>query len=188
METTMDNKRRLVFMLSIPASALAALPIYIILHEAGHTLIAWLCGATITDFNVFNAFMSYEGGAFTPFPAALLNAAGMLLPVLCVLLFMLLYRGGVRGVFSRVFSFFLCALPIFSIVAWILVPILYMAGSAPAEDDVTQFLYNSGFHPVLVILLALALIALCTAVFLRSRVVGDFSQSARELVRKTKEK
>jgi len=188
METGLDKKRRLVFVLSIPASALIVLPVYIILHEAGHTLVASLCGAAIVDYNLFDSYMTYRGGSFTPFTASLLNAAGMLTPVVGAFAFMAFHRKGVSGAFSRVFSFFVCALPIFSILAWVVVPIQYMAGTALSGDDVTQFIYNSGLHPLLVSLFALLLFAGSMAVMFLSGVIPDFIDGAKDLVREAEGK
>ena len=47
------------------ASILVSLPVYIILHEGGHALVAVLCGARITKFSVLGAYTTYEGGTFT---------------------------------------------------------------------------------------------------------------------------
>lgn len=51
--------------LSLFASILFTIPVYIILHEGGHALIALSCGARITEFSILGAYMRYEGGTFT---------------------------------------------------------------------------------------------------------------------------
>ena len=48
--------------LSLFASILFTIPVYIILHEGGHALIALSCGARITEFSILGAYMRYEGG------------------------------------------------------------------------------------------------------------------------------
>ncbi len=44
-------------LLSLFASILIAVPLYILLHEGGHGLVAVLCGACITDFSILGAYM-----------------------------------------------------------------------------------------------------------------------------------
>ena len=43
--------------LSLFASILFTIPVYIILHEGGHALIALSCGARITEFSILGAYM-----------------------------------------------------------------------------------------------------------------------------------
>ena len=58
-------KQKRILFLSIFASALLCILLYIILHETGHCIVAVSCGATVTDFSIFSAHMSYRGGNFT---------------------------------------------------------------------------------------------------------------------------
>ena len=63
----MDLKaKKIVYMF---VSLVLAVPIYIVLHEGGHALVAVLCGARITKFSILGAYMNYEGGIFTSFTA-----------------------------------------------------------------------------------------------------------------------
>ena len=100
----MDLKaRKIVYMF---VSLVLAVPVYIVLHEGGHALVAVLCGARITKFSILGAYMNYEGGIFTPVTFSLFHCAGMLLPVLVSLLLILTYRSGSSRMFYRIFSFF----------------------------------------------------------------------------------
>ena len=143
-------KQKSKIILSLLASVWIILPLYIIIHEAGHSLIAILCGARITKFSILGAYVSTEGGTYNNFTAPLMNNAGMLLPVLLAFVYALLYRKAVKNVFYRIISFFLCAAPVFSILPWAIIPILYRFGNPPPGDDVTNFLDNSGIDPLLV--------------------------------------
>ena len=86
--------------LSLFASILFTIPVYIILHEGGHALIALSCGARITEFSILGAYMRYEGGTFTALTLSLFYIAGMLLPVLISIAYMLLYRDAAQSVFD----------------------------------------------------------------------------------------
>lgn len=109
--------------LSLFISLILVIPIYILLHEGGHSLIAVLCGAKITKFSILGAYMSYEGGSFTPITLSLSNVAGMLLPVLAAVVYMLAYRNQAASILYRIFSFLFVLVPTGSILAWVLVPV-----------------------------------------------------------------
>jgi hypothetical protein len=48
---------------------------------------------------------------------------------------------------------------LFTLLAWVIIPFLYVKNSAPAGDDVTKFITNSGLPPLAVAFGALALFA-----------------------------
>jgi hypothetical protein len=105
----------------------------------------------------------------------------MLLPVLLTIVFMFFYRRDQASVFYRVFSFFLSMMPVFSILAWVIVPITYLTGCAPAGDDVTQFLDHSGLSPLLVLFAALLLFAACVALALKKGILSNFWQTVKDI-------
>ena len=53
----MNQKVKKIIFLFI--SLIFSVPAYIILHEAGHSLVAILCGAKITKFSIFEAYMMF---------------------------------------------------------------------------------------------------------------------------------
>ena len=59
--------------LSLFASILILIPLYVALHEGGHALTAVLCGARITQFRILGAYMAYEGGIFTSLTLSLFH-------------------------------------------------------------------------------------------------------------------
>jgi membrane-associated protease RseP (regulator of RpoE activity) len=158
--------------------------LYIVLHEGGHALVAVLCGAKITKFSITGAYMSYDGGLFSAFTLSLLNAAGMLLPVALTCLYILFYRKDAQGLFRRVLSMILCAVPLFSIFAWVVVPVLYLFDAAPQNDDVIRFIVNSGLHPLLVVLFAFLLFGFMVAAAWRRRIIQNYWQALKSLTPK----
>ena len=154
-------------------SLIISLPAYIILHEGGHALVAVLCGARITEFSLIGAYMSYDGGVFSPAMYSLFHCAGMLLPVMAAIIYMLAYRAS-GGLFCRIFSFVFLLLPFGSILSWVFVPILYMAGCAPQSDDVTKFIISSGFEPWVVATVAVLLFAGCALLTVYKRVIQNW--------------
>ena len=173
----MENRKQMI--LSVLGSVFLVLILYIILHESGHCLVAVLCGAKITEFSVLSAHMSYEGGTFNASTASLLNAAGLLLPLLISGVYMLFYSKTSQNTFYRIFSFMFGLLPFFSLIAWVFVPLLYLSGNAPAYDDVTQFLDNSGMNPWIVCLAAALLLTCGFALAWKKKIVQNYWQTCR---------
>ena len=147
--------------LSLFAGILILIPLYVALHEGGHALTAVLCGARITQFRILGAYMAYEGGRFTSLTLSLFHISGMLLPVLVSILYSLAYRGRIESIFYQIFSFLFILIPTGSILAWVIVPILYLLGQAPQTDDAAKFIDSSGLSPWVVLLGAILLFACC---------------------------
>lgn len=154
----MEYRKRLLI---IPA-ALLALPIYIFLHEFGHMLVMLACGDKILSFSILSASVAGAGGTFTPVTQSLLDIAGMALPLLISLVYLLFcFRSGTNSVFFHFFSAFLILIPMFSLLAWVMVPVAFLFGYRTGADDVIHFLNHSSIHPILVMLLSLAAFGAC---------------------------
>lgn len=150
-------KYALLFLKMILAAFLEVI-VYIFLHEGGHALVAVSCGAKITAFSIVGAFTSSTGGNYTQVTLSLLNIAGMAFPlIISVCYMMFFFRKNRKGEFYRIFSLFFTLTPAMSLLAWVIVPIAFMAGDTTNPDDVIQFLNTSGIHPVIVMVLALIL-------------------------------
>lgn len=168
----MDLKaKKIVYMF---VNLLLAVPIYIVLHEGGHALVAVLCGARITKFSILGAYMNYEGGIFTPVTFSLFHCAGMLLPVLVSLLLILAYRSGSSRMLHRIFSFFFLLPPVGSILAWVIVPVLCLSGNPPQGDDIVKFIGSSGLNPWAVSLSSLLLFGICCLGAWRKKIPQNY--------------
>lgn len=99
------QKRKIFF--SFILSALLSILLYIVLHEAGHCIVAILCGATITEFSILSAHMNYSGGDFTALSALFLSANGILFPLFLSYIYAFLYRAAAKNKIYRMMSFFL---------------------------------------------------------------------------------
>ena len=62
--------------LSLFASILFTIPVYIILHEGGHALIALSCGARITEFSILGAFILRECCCRSSYPSPICCSIG----------------------------------------------------------------------------------------------------------------
>lgn len=163
--------RKVKLLIALLGSLLIAVPLYLFLHEGGHALVALLCSAQITGFSILGAHTSWVDGSSSPATATLVNAAGMLLPALVALVYALFYRSERTGIFYRVFSCIFIVVSGGSILAWVLVPALCLAGHVPANDDVAKFLQVSGWSPPLVMALALMLFSIVLGVVWRRRIL-----------------
>ena len=135
---------------------------------------AILCGAKITKFSILEAYMNYDGGVFTETSLSLFNIAGMLLPVLLSIAYMMFYRSTSVNQFYRIFSFIALVMPIGAISSWIFVPILYLFDMAPAGDDVSKFIVSSGIAPWIVVLGAITLLVSCVFFAWKKKIVQNY--------------
>lgn len=160
--------------ISLFASIICTIPIYLLLHEGGHALIAILCGARITEFSILGAYMLYEGGIFPSITLSLFHAAGMLLPVLAAIIYMLTYQDKIACIFYRIFSFIFSLITVAPILAWVIVPIFYLADKAPQSDDVTKLIDSSGLSPWAVLLGAIVLFCGCFFLAWKKKVIQNY--------------
>ena len=71
----MNQKKVFVFPI------LLSILLYIVLHEAGHCIVAISRGAAITEFRILSAHMTYSGGRFTDLSYLWLDANGVVFPL-----------------------------------------------------------------------------------------------------------
>ena len=62
--------------LAVLVSVACMIPLYVVLHEGGHALVAVMCGARITKFSILGAYMNYEGGQFSAAVFSLFPCSG----------------------------------------------------------------------------------------------------------------
>jgi hypothetical protein len=124
--------------------------VYTVLHEAGHALVGLLFGQTLTTFNVnFWNFDAHVGmiGSLSQAQRALQSIAGAGLPLLVWFLFIALVPR--KASFSVEALKLVASMAVINtLLAWIIIPILYLFGQAPS-DDVTNFLRYSQLPPLL---------------------------------------
>jgi hypothetical protein len=155
--------------------------LYTTLHEGGHALAGIIFGGRIADFNVnfFNlgAHVGIDGN-FTIKQQAVINVAGATLPLLAwlILMFVLPKKNGMFMQWSKVI-FTMAFLN--TLLAWIIIPFLYLSNTAPPSDDVTRFISNSDLPPLVVAGGALALYMLGWVVF--ALRVGNLREIFKQL-------
>lgn len=153
-------KREGKVVLAFIGSLWIIMPSYIVLHEGGHALIAFLCGAEIIEFNILEGHVIAQGGIFNEISFALFYAAGLLAPVMIFTIHLILYRSETEKDFYRVFSAVFSAIILFSIGVWVVMPALYMLGMANPNDDVVRFIEALKIPPLIVMILASLLMSI----------------------------
>ena len=133
--------------------------LYTFLHEAGHAITGLLFGQSLIEFSMhfwdLSAHVSMVGGELTQAQLAIQSVAGAALPLLSWVIFI--------SLLPRKASFTLEILKLISsmavintLLAWIILPALFLLGKAPS-DDVTHFLHYSQIPPLFLMCVALVL-------------------------------
>ena len=154
---------------------------YILLHEFGHLIIALLCGSTITEFSILKAHVSFTGGIYNGYSSMFLHSAGVLFPVICLFVYLLVYRD-FHNNWYKMFSYIVCVMPICSLLAWVFVPVLYVCNQAPIGDDVTKFLdiFDKSFHPLMVSVFASIVIIVLVMLVVKKGIIRNFKEVMKE--------
>ena len=130
---------------------LISIILYTFLHEGGHALVGALSGGKITGFSInfldLSAHVNLEG-TFSTSQTILLNVSGAGLPLLVWSIFVVLTPVQVNPNL-QLFKFSSGVMPISSLLAWIVIPILVMMGQSPS-DDLANFLRNTQLYPPVV--------------------------------------
>jgi hypothetical protein len=137
-------------------------------HEGGHALVGLLFGARLTSFNVDFIGMSAHVGldaSFTPLQQSLVSLAGFGLPLLLVMILLLGTPRWGDALLEWV-KVLTGGMTISSLLAWVVLPWVYLAGGRPGDDSIT-FLIVTGLYPPIVSGGAALVMAVALAVFLR---------------------
>lgn len=101
-----------------PCSILVGALLYIFMHELGHTIVAIVCGAEITEFSILGARMSYNGGAFSKTMFSLFHAAGILFPILLTVPIIISYKRDKKSVLYHCCYMTVCLWGVSPLLAW----------------------------------------------------------------------
>lgn len=177
----MQKKTRVI--LCILISALLTVFLYILLHEFGHVIVMLSAGARITEFSIMGAHVSGEGGSYTNTSDLWLHANGAFLPLLISYVYLLFYRSDVENAFYRTFSWFFGLIPAASMIAWVIIPFIFLNGDAPAGDDVTLFLENfsQDHSPVIVSIASALLMGIGMVILIRKKVLQNFIEEIKRV-------
>lgn len=157
---------------------ISTLILYIVLHELGHCIVAVACGAKITEFSILTAHMTYIDGNFTNLETMWFNANGVLFPLIISYVYMIFYQKKRTNSLYRIFSYFAAILPLFSLLAWVFIPILILNDNTAISmgDDCANFLdiFSTKYNPVLVIISAIVLISLSLILMIKKNIIKNF--------------
>lgn len=176
-----DKAKKVLYLL---LSALITLFLYILLHELGHLIVMLTAGATITDFSILTAHVSAVGGTYSDLSDLWLHANGALLPVIVSFVYMLFYKKKKESPFYRIFSYIVSIAPTMSLLAWVIIPFIYLQGNAPVGEDVTKFLFNfaQNHQPLIVSAVAVLIIVVDVIVMVKNDIIKNAILIMRERV------
>ena len=106
-----------------------------------------------------NAHVSISGAEYSRTGLALLNVAGLLLPVLFLVVALAVYQAKIKSALYHFFYGVLWMAISGSLLAWVIIPIIALFGTPPQGDDVTKFMTNTGLNPMIMILAAILIVA-----------------------------
>ena len=177
------RRKRVSFALTVVVIGFLSIFLYIWLHELGHAIVLWSVGADITEFSIFEAHVLYAGGNWTDISDLWMHLNGAFFPVVVSVIWMLLYQRGIRNRIYRIFSVFEVIIPLSSALAWVTIPILYMQGLAPEDDDVTKFLYNFTFvYPAwTVCLVTFLVLVFCIFFAIKKGIFNNMAEEIRQV-------
>ena len=178
----MKNKTALIkLLLILMISAIVTVFLYILLHEFGHMIVMLSAGDRITEFSIFGAHVSGEGGNYTNTSDLWMYANGTIFPLLLSYIFLLFYQKESMNMVYRIVSLFFGFSPAFALILWFVKPFVYVRGTFTAGDDTTQFLYNfsQGHSPILVSIAAALLFGISIFLVIRKRVLRNFIEEIK---------
>lgn len=163
-------------------SAVLAVFLYVLLHEFGHSIVMLSAGATVTEFSIVTAHVSGIGGNYSDLSRLWLHANGAIFPVVLSLVYMLIYDRKSENLLYHIFSYMLSLMPTGSLLAWVMIPFIYLQGSAPAGDDVTKFLdvFSQNHNPLIVSGAAVLLLAVSITLMIRKGIIKNFILQMRK--------
>ena len=151
--------------------------IYTLLHEFGHVVVMISVGARI-----FTAHVSGDGGEYTSLSKMIESANGALFPLIISYIYILLYQKGNTKSLYRIFSYIVTLVPAASMLAWVIIPFVYLQGKAPINDDVTKFLtvFSKNYHPLIVSAVAVIFIGISVVLMIKKRVIHNFIEEIKQ--------
>ncbi|MFT3984350.1 MAG: hypothetical protein QM697_10615 [Lachnospiraceae bacterium] len=145
------------------------------MHELGHTIVAIVCGAKITQFSILGAHMSYSGGTFSKTMFSLFHAAGMLFPIILTVPIIISYKRDQKSVLYHCCHMTVCLWGVSPLLAWLIVPVVSMVSFPPQGDDVAKFIMSSEWHPMIVFACALAILVGMLVLLIKMGIIQEFS-------------
>lgn len=177
----MNKKAKCIF--SLLFSCIIIVFFYTFLHEGGHALVAIMCGGKVDKMALgLNAHVQTSGASFTIFSEALFSSAGVLLPVLFLIIALVFYNPEINNILYHISYGFLSLIITGSLLAWVIIPIISLFTLPPAGDDVTKLLDITHLYPLTVALTALLIIVSLVFFIYKKELFGKIKDTFCELV------
>lgn len=170
-EKNLAKKKVLFVVYMFFLAFLIILLIYPFFHELGHLMSAKFFGGKINGMKLgFLQAKAFFQGTFNSFQSAIIHISGFALPFIIWLVFILIVPKKAHPLFES-FKILFSGAVIGSMLAWIVIPILFEYKKAPIGEDVTKFMEEinvSGFW-----ISGIFLIIFLFSIFLFMKKLGD---------------
>ena len=156
--------------------------LYTFLHEGGHALVGIMYGGRIDSFVLgFDAHVAVSGADFTPIGESLFNAAGVLLPAICLAVALKFYNRNVKNIIYHYIYAVSSIMITGSFFAWVAIPLISLFATPPAGDDVSKFLKVSGLNPLLIAFIAILLMFLLVLIAYKKGLYSKIKENLNAL-------
>lgn len=178
----LNLRQRLRYSCGMIGSSVLMLYLYTLLHEGGHALVGILYGGKVNRFVLgLNAHVSISNAVYSQVGEALLNVAGLLLPIFFLIIALMAYQTKCKSTMYHIFYGAMWLSFSCSLLAWVIVPFMALFATPPIGDDTTSFLYNTSLHPLMLILAAILLIAGLALLAFKRGLFGKIAEIFRAL-------
>lgn len=135
--------------------------LYTLSHEGGHAIVGILCGGKIQRFVLgINPHVEIINANFSKITASLMHLMGSVLPMILTCTLIFFYNENKQNIIYHLFHFVFSYAVAFSLLSWVIIPIISLCGKAPINDDVTKFMQTSNVHPIIISLTSILLMYL----------------------------
>ena len=168
-------------LVALAAVALGVVFLHALVHEGSHALTVFLCGGTVTEFQVnflkHSPHISYTGVS-DPMQKALISLGGSALPLVLILPLALVLRRARSTLVQGASLLFLAGL-LPSMLVSAVVTLSYGLGAVQPSEDVAKFLLHSGANPFAT---AGAFLSLFVAALVLLLKVGRAREACRQVI------
>ncbi len=88
----------------------------------------------------------------------------------------------VKNINNLIYAIIVTLVPAASMLAWVIIPFVYLQGKAPINDDVTKFLtvFSKNYHPLIVSAVAVIFIGISVVLMIKKQVIHNFIEEIKQ--------
>lgn len=143
-----NNIKKILLLLGV---SVAIIYLYTFLHESGHAIIGLIHGGKIIKFEVgMFACVEFINAKFTNIEYGIMKIFGIVFPVIIMYLSLILYKPKIKNTIYQMSHIMYYIVTTSSLIAPILVSIIYKFNKLTPGDDIVDFIYSTKSNPIVV--------------------------------------